>query len=93
VKNTGARDGEEVVQVYFRHVKSAVPQAQQALCGFQRVNLAAGKSATVELEIPASAFRFWDVSKKTYVVESGDYELLIGGASDSIRIKLPVQVR
>ncbi|MFM2295276.1 MAG: hypothetical protein RLZZ350_1689, partial [Verrucomicrobiota bacterium] len=93
VKNTGARDGEEVVQVYFRHVKSAVPQAQQALCGFQRVNLAAGKSATVELEIPASQLRYWDTTKKTYVVESGDYELLIGAASDDVRAKLPVTVR
>ena len=93
VKNTGKRAGDEVVQVYFRHVNSKVAQPRQALCAFQRVNLAAGKSASVELEIPASQFRYWDVAQKRYVVEPGGYELLVGSASDDIRSKLPVQVR
>ena len=37
VKNSGKRDGDEVAQVYFRHVNSAVPQPKLALCGFTRV--------------------------------------------------------
>ena len=43
VANTGARDGDEVVQVYFRHVNSAVPQPREALCGFRRVAVTAKK--------------------------------------------------
>ena len=45
VKNSGKRDGDEVAQVYFRHVNSAVPQPKLALCGFSRVHLKHGKSS------------------------------------------------
>jgi beta-glucosidase len=92
VSNPGARDGDEVVQVYFRHVKSAVPQARLALCGFQRVALARGEAKRVTIEVPAKQFRYWDVAKKQYVVESGKYELLVGAASDDIRATLPLRI-
>jgi beta-glucosidase len=87
VKNTGPRDGDEVAQIYFRHVHSAVPQPKLALCGFARVHLAEGQRAQVTLEIPAERFRYWDTAKKQYVVEPGKYELLIGGASDDLRLR------
>jgi len=92
VKNTGARDGDEVAQVYFRHVDPAVAQPKQALCGFVRVHLAKGGKAAITLNIPAERFRYWDTTTKQYVVEPGKYQLLIGGASDDIRLKLPVTV-
>jgi beta-glucosidase len=90
--NTGARDGDEVVQVYFRHVKSALPQAQEALCGFQRVAVASKQTAHVDIQVPVKEFRNWDTAKKRYVVEQGDYEILVGAASDDIRAKLPLHV-
>jgi beta-glucosidase len=92
VANTGARDGDEVVQVYFRHVKSAVPQPLEALCGFQRVSVAAKQTARVEIAVPVKELRYWDTTKKSYVVEPGDYEILVGAASDDIRVKLPLRV-
>ena len=92
VANTGARDGDEVVQVYFRHVKSAVPQPLEALCGFQRISVAAKQSAHVDIAVPAKELRYWDTAKKAYVVEPGDYEILVGAASDDIRARLPLQV-
>jgi beta-glucosidase len=92
VANTGSRDGDEVVQVYFRHVKSVVPQARQALCGFARVTVPCGESVPVEIEIPVGQFRYWDTVKKQYTVEPGRYELLVGAASNDIRAKLRLQV-
>jgi beta-glucosidase len=92
VKNTGARDGDEVVQVYFRHVDSAAPHPKLALCGFSRVHIAKGDSATVAIDIPASRLRCWDTAQKQYVVEPGKYELLVGGASDDIRERVPVTI-
>lgn len=86
VKNSGGRDGDEVAQVYFRHVKSAVPQPKLALCGFARVHLASAESKTITLDIPAERFRFWDTAQKKYTVEPGKYELLVGAASDDIRL-------
>jgi beta-glucosidase len=92
LKNTGKLDGDEVVQVYFRHVDSAVPQPKQALCGFQRIHLDKRKDTTVTVTFPAERLRYWDTSKKQYVVEAGKYELLIGGASDDIRLKVPLEI-
>jgi len=92
VKNSGKRDGDEVAQVYFRHVKSAVPQPKLALCGFTRVQLKQGKSSQVTVEVPTQRLRYWDTQSKQYVVEPGDYEILIGAASDDIRLKLPMTI-
>ncbi|HEY3860454.1 MAG TPA: glycoside hydrolase family 3 C-terminal domain-containing protein [Verrucomicrobiae bacterium] len=90
--NTGTRDGDEVVQVYFRHVKSAVPQPLEALCGFERVPVEAKKTAHVDIPVRMKDLRYWDTGRKDYVVEPGDYELLVGAASDDIRVKLPLRV-
>jgi beta-glucosidase len=92
VKNTGDRDGDEVVQFYFRHINSSVPQPKLALCGFARVHLKRGKSSRITVEVPAERFRWWDAEKKQYVIEPGDYEFLIGAASDDIRMRLPATV-
>ncbi|HEX7576479.1 MAG TPA: glycoside hydrolase family 3 C-terminal domain-containing protein, partial [Verrucomicrobiae bacterium] len=92
VKNSGKLDGDEVAQVYFRHVNSKVEQPKLALCGFTRVHLKRGESSKVTVEVPTQRLRYWDTQKKQYVVEPGDYEFLIGAASDDIRLKLPMTI-
>ncbi len=92
VNNSGKVDGDEVAQVYFRHVNSKTEQPKLALCGFTRVSLKSGESKTVTVDVPAERLRYWDTEKKQYVVEPGDYEILVGGASDDIRLKLPMMV-
>jgi beta-glucosidase len=92
IKNAGTRDGDEVAQLYYRHVNSKVPQPKLALCGFSRVNVKSGGTAGVTINVPAERLRYWDTEKKQYVVESGDYELLVGTASDDIKLKLPLTV-
>jgi beta-glucosidase len=92
VKNTGKLDGDEVAQVYYRHVNSRVSQPKLALCGFARVHLKRGESSEVAVEVPATRLRCWHTDKKQYVVEPGDYEILIGAASDDIRLKLPMTI-
>jgi beta-glucosidase len=92
VANNGARDGDEVVQVYFRPLKTAVPQARQSLCGFRRVTVPRGQSAPVAIDIPVKQFRYWDTAKKQYTVEPGEYEILVSAASDDICARLPLRV-
>jgi beta-glucosidase len=87
VKNTGSLAGDEVAQVYFRHVDSTEPQPRLALCGFARVHLEPHQATRVTISIPAERFRYWDTTRKQYVVEPGRYQLLIGSASDDIRLK------
>jgi beta-glucosidase len=92
VQNAGKLAGDEVAQVYFRHVHSAVPQPRLALCGFTRVHLNPGESRRVTISIPAERLRYRDVQKKQYVVEPGNYELLTGAASDDLRAILPLTI-
>jgi beta-glucosidase len=92
LENIGQRDGDEVAQVYFRHIRSAVPQPKLALCGFTRVHLRKGQSTQVTVEIPAQRLRYWDTTTKQYVVEPGDYEFLVGAASDDIRLRVPMKI-
>ncbi len=92
LENSGSLDGDDVVQVYYRHVNSKVPQPKLALCGFARVPLKRGESKTVAIDIPTARLRYWDTEKKQYVVEPGAYEILIGAASDDIRLKVPMTI-
>ena len=92
IKNTGQRDGDDVAQLYFRHVNSKVSQAKLALCGFRRVSLKSGGAEEVTIEVPAERLRYWDEETKRYIVEPGEYEFLVGAASDKIKLKLPLTV-
>ncbi|MGH7939870.1 MAG: glycoside hydrolase family 3 C-terminal domain-containing protein [Limisphaerales bacterium] len=92
LRNSGKSDGDEVAQIYFRHVKSAVPQPRLALCAFTRIHVARGDTVHLTMDIPAARFRYWDTATKQYVVEPGKYQLLIGGASDDIRLKVPFRI-
>lgn len=90
--NVGKRDGDEVAQIYFRRLDANPSGAKLTLCGFRRVGLKAGRSTRVSLEIPAERLRHWDTKTKRYVVEPGRYEILVGAASDDVRLKLPLRV-
>ncbi len=92
IRNSGQVDGDEVPQVYFAHVNSAVSQPIKALCAFGRVHIPAGKTARVSLDIPVERFRYWDTTKEDYTVEAGNYRLLVGAASDDIRQEVAFRV-
>jgi len=92
LQNSGSRDGDEVAQVYFRHLNSAVPQPKLALCGFVRIHLPQDGIARISLDIPGERFRYWDTARQQYTVEPGNYELLVGAASDDIRLRVPFEV-
>jgi beta-glucosidase len=74
-------------------VNSKVPQPLPALCGFTRVHIPHGKTVPVSVNIPVERLRYWDTVMKSYVVEPGSYEILVGGASDDLPGKLSLAVR
>jgi beta-glucosidase len=92
VRNTGKRDGEEVVQLYVRDLKSSVVRPVRELRGFQRVALAAGEQKNVTLKLPVNELNFWDDSRGDFFVEPGEVEILIGAASDDIRLRTTLTV-
>ena len=82
VRNTGARDGAEVLQVYVRKVADT-DGPKKSLRGFRRVELKAGESRKVSIELPREAFEFFDPSTHTMRVLPGEYEIFYGNSSDT----------
>jgi beta-glucosidase len=92
LRNTGSRDGEEVVQLYVQHVGSRVSRPERALKAFQRVEVPKGASRTVRLRVAARELGYWDESQKRFVVETGTARVLVGSSSADIRLTGTVRV-
>ena len=75
VTNTGKRDGTEIVQVYLRKVNDT-DGPYKTLKGFQRIDIAAGKTAQATINLPWAAFEFFDRASDKMAVTAGEYELL-----------------
>jgi len=85
VKNTGSRVGDEVVQLYVKHLKSKVERPNKELKGFKRVTLNPGETQTVNITLPASTLAYWNVAKHSFVVEKEPVQLMIGSSSADIK--------
>lgn len=80
VSNTGQRDGTEVVQVYVR--RDADKEGPlKTLRGFGRVDLKAGETKTLTLDMPRESFECWDAATNTMRVMKGKYTLFVGTSS------------
>ncbi len=86
VTNTGAREGTEVVQLYIRDLVSSVTRPVKELKGFRKVWLQAGETTTVAFNITPALLSFYDVNMN-YVVEPGDFELMVGTSSRDADLK------
>ncbi|GGG22623.1 glycoside hydrolase family 3 C-terminal domain-containing protein [Paenibacillus abyssi] len=86
VTNTGTRVGKEVVQVYVQDVKSSVPKALRELKGFCKVELAAGETKTVLIELGERAFAHYAEHLGRFAVESGEFVIGVGASSRNIRL-------
>jgi beta-glucosidase len=84
VTNTGARAGDEVVQLYLRDLASSVTRPVLELAGFERVTLRPGETRTVTLRIAPAAFALWDAEMRR-VVEPGGFDVMAGSSSASVR--------
>jgi beta-glucosidase len=93
VTNTGARAGDEVVQLYVKFPDSKVQRPRQQLAGFQRVTVAPQETKTVEISLPASRLAYWDVKSQSFRVEPGTIGLMIGDSSDRIAVNGTLQVQ
>lgn len=82
VKNTGSIKGAEVVQVYVKQEKTTVNRPKKELRGFNKVELDAGESKVVEVEVALKyAASFWDEARDSWIVEEGKYEIIVGNSS------------
>lgn len=82
VKNTGKVAGEEVAQLYIRDRVASVVRPIKELKGFEKFALAPGESRTVEFILTDAELGFYN-NKGQFVVEPGEFDVLVGGSSDS----------
>ena len=92
IKNTGQRDGQEIVQVYVRDIAASVPRPLKELKGFQKVSLKAGATKTVHFTLSDRDFAFWDNELESWKIEPGLFEILVGTASNNILAKGQLEV-
>ncbi|MBZ5583944.1 MAG: glycoside hydrolase family 3 C-terminal domain-containing protein, partial [Acidobacteriia bacterium] len=92
VRNTGARAGDEVVQLYTKALGSKVQRPIQELKRFQRISLQPGETKTARFTLPVSELSFWDVRRGAFTVEKGSVDLRVGASSRDIRLSQPVSV-
>jgi len=93
VSNRGKRDGTEIVQVYVRR-EDDTDGPLRTLRGFQKVDVAAGKTVTATIDLPLSSFEFYDRVSGKMTVIPGDYEVFYGNSSDTKDLqKLNVKVQ
>jgi beta-glucosidase len=84
LKNSGSRDGEEVVQLYAKFKNDS---ASKRLRGFDRVAVKAGETVPVEIVIPADDLKLWDSDKHEWAFRGKKVKLMVGASSEDIRLK------
>jgi beta-glucosidase len=92
VKNTGDLAGDEVVQLYVRHLDSKVDRPQQELRGFRRVHVEPGATQTVQIPLAAASLAYWNADDDRFEVESDRVEIQVGSSSADIRLKTELAV-
>ena len=93
VKNTGDREGKEVVQLYISDKKSSLPRPVKELKGFEKVTLAPGEEKVVSFTINSEALSYFDDKKHEWVAEPGKFEALVGASSTDIKGKVAFELK
>ena len=93
VKNTGKRDGTEIVQVYIRNTADKEGPLK-TLRAFKRVDVKAGQTVAETISLSRESFEGWDSETNTMRVKPGKYEVLVGNSSmDKDLQHLTVQIQ
>ena len=85
VKNTGDREGAEVVQLYIADPVASIDRPVKELKGFEKISLKPGETKTVSFEIAADAISYYSVEDNGWKAEAGEFQALIGPSSEDIR--------
>ena len=86
LENTGKCDGKEVVQIYVSDPESTVTRPIKELKAFEKISLKKGERKKVNLTLPCSDLAYYNIMLHDWVVENGEYKILIGSSSQDIRL-------
>ena len=91
VRNTGHREGSEVVQLYVSENNPTVLRPKKELKAFRKVTLAPNEKKVVVFELDRSALAFWNDTTHDWQVNAGDYTVSLGTSAANIVAELPIQ--
>lgn len=77
IKNTGAVKGKEVIQVYIENNEGSVYKTKRELRAFKKVELEPQEEKRVQIKLDKSSFAHYDIYKKQYLIEKGNYQILL----------------
>jgi beta-glucosidase len=92
IKNTGKVAGDEVAQMYVHIVAPAKIRPIKELKGFSSIHLQPGETGNVSFKMKNDGISYYDVNSKTFVVENGKADILIGNSSQDIRLDTEINV-
>lgn len=93
IKNTGDYKGDEVVQIYYKMIKSSVIRPLKKLVSFKRISLNKGESKTIAFKIATKDLQYWNEHTKEWTFENGKYQFMLGASSNDIRLKKSIKFR
>lgn len=92
IKNTGSVDGAEIAEVYVADKESTIFRPKKELRGFKKVFLKAGEEKEVSVELSKRAFAFYNVELGDWMVETGEFDILVGASSRDIKLTASMTV-
>jgi beta-glucosidase len=92
VKNIGKRAGDEVVQLYVKHLDSKISRPPKELKAFTRVHLAPQEQKIVKLSLPAWRLAYWNERDHMWSIEKDKIEITVGSSSTDVRLRKTIEV-
>jgi beta-glucosidase len=86
ITNTGKRGGAEISQIYVSEPKCSVDRPQKELKSFARTYIAPGETKTINIKLGPNAFSYYSVKRKSWIIDPGIFNILIGASSSDIRL-------
>jgi beta-glucosidase len=93
LKNTGARKGADVAQVYVSENHPVVPRPHRELKGFERIELAPGETKHVQVRLDADAFSYYNVDAKSWLIGSNKFTIFVGDSVEALPLKASIDLQ
>ena len=92
ITNTSDMDGKKCARVYYRDPISSVFRPFKELCGFEKKLIKAGECEHYTMKVPKEYFAFCSTAFDKWIVESGDYEIMVGASSQDVRLRKNIRI-
>ncbi len=92
IKNTGVCTGKEVVQLYIKDIESSLMRPLKELKGFRKIRLSPDEKKRISFTLNERSFSFYNPKQKQWIVEPGEFEILIGSSSRDIHLNSKIVI-